>query len=123
MSQVPAEENQAGREESKAESDECKVETETANDIPWQTAEQASINWADYASFDPVACLTMLDSLQLLPHDLAMALMIDVDPTTLPPEHYKDQFTNPMSYEEAQNHSCPFQMRNGERRFTGNSTR
>jgi len=43
MSQVPAEENQAGREESKAESDECKEtvaeKTETANAIPWQTAE------------------------------------------------------------------------------------
>ena len=114
MSQVPAEENQAGREESKAESEECKVETvaeetETANAIPWQTAEQASINWADYASFDHMACLTMLDSLQLSPHDLAMASMIDVDPTTLPPEHYKDQFANPMSYDEAWNHSCPFQ--------------
>ena len=35
--------------------------------------------------------------------------MIDVDPTTLPPEHYKDQFANPMTYEEAWNHSCPFQ--------------
>jgi len=51
----------------------------------------------------------MLDSLQLSPHDLAMTSMIDVDPTTLPPEHYKDQFTNPMSYDEAWNHSFPFQ--------------
>ena len=114
MLQAPAEEIPAGREESKAEKeeDECKVETvaeETENAIPWQTAEQASINWADYASFDPMACLTMLDSLQLSPHDLAMASMIDVDPTTLPPEHYKDQFANYMSYEEAWNHSCLFQ--------------
>jgi len=56
-----------------------------------------------------MACLTMLDRLQLSPHDLAMTSMIDVDPTTLPPEHYKDQFANPMTYDEAWNHSCPFQ--------------
>ena len=51
----------------------------------------------------------MLDSLQLSPHDLALTSMTDVDPTTLPPEHYKDQFANTMTYEEAWNYSCLFQ--------------
>jgi len=113
MLRVPAEATPAGREESKAADDESKDAEENNNvqaaAISWQTAEQASINWADYASFDPVACLTMLDRLQLSPHDLAMTSMIDVDPTTLPTEHYKDQFTNPMTYDKAWNHSCPFQ--------------
>jgi len=77
--------------------------------IPWQTEEQASINWGDFASFDTMTCLTMLDRLQLSPQDLAKTSMINLDPTTLPPERYKDQFANPMSYEEAWNHSCPFQ--------------
>jgi len=117
---APAASHPAGREESKAAEttteEEHKADTvddfapHAAAAIPWQTGEQASINWANYASFDPIACLTMLDSLQLSPHDLAMTSMIDVDPTTLPPEHYKYQFANPMSYEEAWNHSCPFQQ-------------
>jgi len=113
MLRNPAEDTPAGREESKEDAAESNDAAENENvqaaAIPWQTAEQASFNWADYASFDPVACLTMLDRLQLSPHDLAMTSMIDVDPTTLPPEHYKDQFTNPMTYDEAWSHSCPFQ--------------
>jgi len=115
---APAAANPAGREESKADDADVREEskadadnlaTDETNRVDDVAREQASINWADYASFDPITCLTMLDRLQLSPHDLAMTSMIDVDPTTLPPEHYKYQFATPMSYDEAWNHSCPFQ--------------
>ena len=122
---APAEANPAGREAHKAEesmADKANVAENVvqAAEITWQASEQASILWEDYSSFDPMACLTMLDHLQLLPHDLAMTSMIDVDTTTLPPEHYKDQFSNPMSDDEAWNIHAPSKKKNGERQFTRN---
>ena len=70
---------------------------------------QTAINWKNFTSFVSIACLTMLDRLQLSPDELAMTSITPIDPTTLKPEQYKDFFTVPANFNEPWNHSCPFQ--------------
>jgi hypothetical protein len=54
-------------------------------------SEQAAINCSDFSSFDSLACLTMLDRLQLGPEELALTAI----PEQLKPEQYKDVFNVP----------------------------
>ena len=73
---------------------------------------QSGLDWSDFASFDTLACLTMLDRLQLSPDELALAATDK--PTNnelLKPEDYRDAFTAPTKYEEAWNHPDPFQRK------------
>jgi hypothetical protein len=67
--------------------------------------EQAAINCSDFSSFDSLACLTMLDRLQLGPEELALTAI----PEQLKPEQYKDVFNVPLTFDEAWDHPDPFQ--------------
>jgi hypothetical protein len=58
-------------------------------------------NWGWGGNFDTLACLTMLDRLQLGPDDLALAALKTPDPQHIKPEQYKDVFTNPVNFQEA----------------------
>ena len=84
--------------------------TDTADPPAGREGGQTAIDWSDFASFDTMACLTMLDGLQLSPKELAMSATLDPkNPESLKPEEYKDAFTNPNNFQEAWNHPCPFQ--------------
>ena len=66
-------------------------------------------DWGTYSNFDSLACLTMLDRLQLGPDELALAAMMDPDPKQIKPEQYKDVFSVPTNFREAWDHPDPFQ--------------
>jgi hypothetical protein len=79
------------------------VARHSAEDQPaGRDSAQAAIDYS-------LACLTMLDRLQLGPDELALTAMTVSDPKQIKPEQYKDLFNVPMTFEEAWNHPDPFQ--------------
>jgi hypothetical protein len=74
---------------------------------------KTALDWGNFASFESIACLTMLDRLQLSPDELALAATIDptANPELLLPEQYKDVFTAPVKFQDAWDHPDPFQRK------------
>jgi hypothetical protein len=68
-------------------------------------------DWGTYSNFDTLACLSMLDRLQLGPEELALAALKVPDPAHLKPEQYKDVFTTPTTFREAWDHPDAFQKK------------